>query len=358
MSDPFSDATAYAPAFDIKVKGQSLATDASAAVTSLTITKKIGQADNFSFVVQDILNNGQFKWLGNDLFKYGNPVSIAMGYSGDKSQTIDGHIQGISPNFSSGVMPTFTVTGNDKAWAKLAEDSESKTYIKKKDSEIVSAIAQEVGLSATVDATTIQFEEKKKNGDTSYLKFIITLQNQNPGYEFFVTSGKLYFRKSKIDQSALMTLKWGEKLLEFTPDMNLANMVTKVIVRGWDQKQKKKIEGTASAGQERAQESGKTLASTLAQQLFGEKVKVITNQILASADEAQKIAQAALEKASSEFINGKAKTIGIPAIIPGVAIQLDGLSSWFSGKYYVVKVTHKIDSNGYHTEFEGKRNAL
>lgn len=358
MSDPFVGASYYAPAFEISIEGTSLTAEQAGIILNVSVTKQINQSDTFSFEVQDLLQNGQFKWLGNDLFKYGKKVTIKMGYPGNLTHQCEGHIQTIEPKFFTGVMPTFTVGGTHKAWGLLTEKTDSKTYLSKKNSDIVKEIAGEVGLSATVDDTGTQYEEKKKNADTSNLCFIQNMLGQSDDFEFFIDNGKLYFRKAKTDQSAVVTLKWGEHLINFNPTLDIKGLATKVIVRGWDQKNKQKIEGTASAGDEKATESGKKLGSTLAKDIFGEKEKVITRRNVETEEEANKIALAELEKANASFLTGSAETIGLPSVTPGVNVKLEGLGDWFSGTYYVGKTVHTINSEGYRTTMSLRRNVI
>ncbi len=353
------DISYYAPTFEIDINGSPLGADVIKYISSVTVTKNMGQADSFSFEVYDDMQGGQFKWLGNAKFKYGNPVKIRLGYVGNLTHSMSGHIQEITPKFFTGTMPSFTVAGSDKMFAVLSENSGYMTYTKKKDSEIVSAIAQEVGLSAKVDTTLGEASEKKeKKGGSSYLLFIKNLAADNTGFEFSVSNGALFFKKVDYTKSADITLTWGKHLLSFTPSLNIANLVTDVVVKWWDQKASVAIEGKASAGSETVQESGKKLAGKIAQDIFGSKMKTITDQKVDSKSDADAKARAILNDYNKEFITGKGKTVGIPTLTPGVFVSLEGLGDWFSGKYYIYKTEHTISSEGYRTTFNGRRNAL
>ena len=49
--------------------------------------------------------------------------------------------------------------------------------------------------------------------------------------------------------------------------------------------------------------------------------------------------------------------MGNPKLQSRVLVELKGLGRRFSGNYYVTSTTHTIDSGGYRTDFEAKRNA-
>jgi phage protein D len=347
-----------APAFKIEIEGQEMDPTAALSISSLSVTKKMGQADYFSFEVQDELCSGKLKWLGNKMFKYGSKVAIKIGYTNDTSFKMQGHIEEIKPRFSSSLAPVFEVAGKDKAFACLAGKNDYKCYTKKKDSDIVKAIAGEVGLSANVDDTPGPPPEKKeKKCGTSYLQFIKKMTIQNKEFEFFVSDGKLVFRKAKTKDSPVVELQWGLHLLNFTPAMDLSGIVTSVTVKWWDEKKCEAISGQAKTSDETPVGPGKT-AGKIAREVYGDVEKVISDQPVKSKEEAKNLAIALLNNTNSKFITGEGKAIGIPAITPGIVIELKGLGDWFSGKYYVTGATQTIDSQGYYTNFNVRRNTL
>ncbi|UCH97384.1 MAG: phage late control D family protein [Candidatus Aminicenantes bacterium] len=347
-----------APAFKIEIEGKEMDAAAAMSIASVSVTKKMGQADYFSIQIQDEMRGGTLKWLGNKMFKYGNKVSIKMGYTNDTSFKMQGHIEEIKPQFIDSPAPVFEVAGKDKAFACLAEKSDYKCYNKKKDSDIVKTIASEVGLTPNVEATTGSPPEKKeKKGGTSYLQFIKKMVIENKEFEFFVSDGKLVFRKAKTKDSPVVELQWGIHLLSFIPRLNLSGILTGVTVRWWDEKKCEPIIGQAKTGDETPVGPGKT-AGKIAKEVYGNVDKIITDQPADSKDEAKNMAIAVLNNTNAEFITGEGKTIGIPAITPGVVIELKDLGNWFSGKYYVTAVTQTIDSEGYYTTFNVRRNTI
>ncbi len=357
MSTTATDISYYAPEFVIEINGEEASAEVSKTVLSLSIEQELNKTNNFRFVVQDEFRGGRYQWLGHDLFKYGNNISVHMGYVHNMNYMLEGKIQNISVNFSQGTAPTFTVDGSDTAYAFLTVESEPEVFKKKKDSDIVKEIAQKAQLEVMVDETEEVFPAKTKKGGISYLDFMTEMTNSNKGFEFYLLGRKIFFVKKK-DKDAICTLRWGEELINFNPVLNTSQAITEVVVRGWDRSGKKRIEARAKAGKETKQEEGKQLASQIAREIYGDVIRVITDRPVSSREEAKKVAESELEKASDNFIKGSADTIGIPDLKPAVYVNLDGLGEWFSGKYYIEKVTHSIDNNGYRTNFEARRNSL
>jgi phage protein D len=180
---------------------------------------------------------------------------------------------------------------------------------------------------------------------------------ENKEFEFFVSDGKLVFRKAKTKDSPAVELQWGLHLLSFEPSLNLSGILTGVTVKWWDEKKCEAIEGKAKTSDETAVGSGKT-AGKIAKEVYGNIEKIITHQPVDSKNEAKNMAIAVLNNANAGFITGEGKTIGIPAITPGVVIELKDLGDWFSGKYYVTGTTQTIDGEGYYTTFQVRRNTI
>jgi phage protein D len=196
----------------------------------------------------------------------------------------------------------------------------------------------------------------KKGGETC-LKFLTELAKEN-GFEFKLSGPDLQFIKPKRDQQPIGTLTWGHELLSFRPRLQTSGVHSQVTVKAWDRTGRRKIEETVRAGDEHKQEPGRQLGSEVATEIYGGSVKVITDQPVRSRAEARKLAQAELEKSTNGFIKASAETIGLTELRPGVCVALEGLGKWFSGKYYLSKVTHSIGDGGFRSRFEAQRNAI
>ncbi len=358
MAESAVEARYYAPEFAVEINGKELTGEMSSVISSIAVEQEINKTNNFKFVVQDELRDGQFQWLGTDLFKYGNNVSVDLGYVSDRPRMMEGQIQNISANFFAGTAPTFTVEGSDKAYKFLLANSDAEIFRERTDSQIVKEIANKAQMESVVDDTKLIIPIRRKRGGQKYFKFLTTLARANKGFEVSLSGRTLCFVEASKDKDAILSLKWGRELISFNPVLNTSQAITEVIVRSWDRKGKKTIEARVKAGQEKKQEGNKQLASQVAREIYGDVVKVITEQPVRSVDEARRIAMAELEKGSDNFIKGSGETIGIPQLRPGVCIELEGLGDWFRGKYYVEKVVHTIDGNGYRTKFDVRRNTI
>lgn len=345
-----------APAFKITLAGKPMKPELLNSITSINVEKEISGADKIYFEVQDQMEHGKFMWLDKDVFEMGSEINVQLGYTGKMTHKAVAHISSISTKFSSGLTPTFTIEATHKAFNLLSDKNEMLSYSKKKDSDIVKDIAGKVGLRAKVDVTKIMFEDKNSSGKESYLDFIKRLVSQNSRYEFFISAGKLFFREAATGGKPVVKLKWGQHLENFSPTVNLSKMITTVKVNSSEDK--KDINEEAKAGEEKKVDPGKTLGSQKAKKQYGEKMISIPVGHGASQKELKELALAKLEETNADYVTASASTVGIPELKPGVCVQLEGLGKKFSGKYYVTKTKHTIDSSGYKVNFDVRSNVL
>src|SRR5262245_55580678 len=111
------DVGRYSPRFEIVVNGARLSADVSHVITGLEIEQQLNKMNSFKFQVRDeYLPAGApgqggtkpFRWLGHPLFKFGNDVSVSLGYT-SLVKMAEGKIQNIGATFAQGIAPSFSV---------------------------------------------------------------------------------------------------------------------------------------------------------------------------------------------------------------------------------------------------------
>jgi hypothetical protein len=169
----------------------------------------------------------------------------------------------------------------------------------------------------------------------------------------------LHFGKPNDKADAVVRLVYGEGLLSFKPEANLAGQISKVEVYGTDTKTKKPIIGVASAGEESGL-SGKSAGQHLNAFVRDPSKRPVLRlrQPVFTQAEANQRAKAALNERAKQFLTGEGETIGLPEVRPDRNVELANLGVPFSKIYYIQQATHKIDANGYRTRFKVKETGL
>jgi uncharacterized protein len=344
----------YAPAFQIKVDGVDLLYDLFLEIVSVEVDNTLEGADRFSFTVNSSFNvqYREFDHL-EDVFGFGNVVDISMGYQDIKSLTpmLRGIVTSVQTSFPSGGLPQITVSGYDMTYP-MGKGKGSRNWEKKKDSEVAALVADEYGLKVKARDTEVVNPKVEQNQESDF-QLLERLAKRN-GYEVYALGRDLCFRPPAQDDAAKVVLEWGKGLVSFSPEINIAEQVSKVEVRGWDLKAKKEFVGTATRGDELGRDPGRRSGAEYVKKVCREKAELKVRVPVKSKQEAERRAEAILKERSEKLVQGSGEAVGVPDIVADTNIELRGLGRLFSKTYYVEQATHTIDTSGYRTTFKVK----
>ncbi len=350
----------YVPSYLIKVNGDDLLRDLFLEIVSVQVDNPLNEADCFTLTVNsgfDFENREyrltkQFPLLF-DLFAFGNPVEISLGYQDKKDLPLmlRGKITGVQTSFPAGGLPQLTVSGYDLTYC-MGRGKKSRNWSDRTDSYIVSQIADEYGLTPKVEDTAVK-QPKTEQSQESDAQFLERLRDRND-WELYAYDKDLIFRPPANKENAVISLEWGRGLLSFSPEFNIAEQITKIEVRGWDINPKKEILGTATIGDENGRDPGRRSGGEMLKAVCREQGEMKVRKPVFSQQEAKRAAESILKKRSEMFVKGSGESIGLPEIRAGKNIELTGMGKPFNKTYYVEKSTHTINASGYRTTFNVK----
>lgn len=164
-------------------------------------------------------------------------------------------------------------------------------------------------------------------------------------YDFFVVNKEVYFRPSYLESvGPIMTLAPNKGIISASMTQCIGKLISCAEVRGQDED-----DFTAIIGKKT-----RSIKADLT------KNKAATATVLSYDEEIRKVAEAKtaveqmLDKNSWEVQSAKIETIGIPDIVPGRTIKLEGLGKTLEKSVYIRSVTHEFNEGvGYRTCFEG-----
>ncbi len=263
-----------------------------------------------------------------------------------------GEITSIEPRYTADNQATLLFRAYDKSH-RLHRGKQSRTFLDMKDSDIVSKIAQDAGLTAEVDATSITFEYVIQANQTD-MEFLRE-RAQRIGYWAFATKEKLYFKKatSTLSEGGVEPeLSWPENLREFRPRLSGVGQPASASADGWNFKTMKEFEGKATTAA-KFNPAGVTQAGgAAAEAAFGggsANVAVVQRPMLEG--EATELAQAALNEAASEYLQADGECFGQADMMAGTTVKVTGVGTKFEGKYLVTSATHLYRNGVYLTRF-------
>ena len=355
----------YAPAFAVRLGRDDLQRDLQLAIAQIEVDLVLGAASRFAFTVVNAYSH-KLRVFRSDrvadvlgLLKFGADIEVCLGYGDAKSTptAVRGMITEITTNFPDGAAPELTVAGYDHGFP-LTIGKNTRNWTKARDSEAVTEIASFNNLNAQIETTKEQHKQIEQNQESDW-EFMKKLAERNH-FELFVDERKtLHFARPSDGATAIVRLAYGEGLLSFKPQANLAGQISQVEVYGWNPKTKDQFIGRASAGEESGlsgQSAGQRLNAFVRDPKKRPTLRL--RQPVFSQAEADQRAKAALNERAKEFLTGEGEAIGLPDIRPDRNVQLDRLGAPFSKTYYIQQATHKIDSGGYRTRFKVKETGL
>ena len=352
----------FVPTFVVTVGGQDVHRDLFLAVTDVTVDLKEQAAGRFSFTVSNVFDWETREFAAKrderridilDLFAFGSPVEIALGY-GDPAEVkrrplLTGIVTELVPAFDEGSDPQLVVSGFDGLYP-LTVGRATRSWEQRRDSDAVVAVARARGVSTNVEKTSPEKGRIDQNQETD-LAFIARMAKRN-GVTFYMRNGTMYFGPRQNSSSDVVELAWGQGLVTFRPEASLAKQIGEVQVHGWSAAKGEPILGRARRGEEtgrdtRAKSGGDRVAAAVSHsEVLSVRAAVRTQA------EADARARGILEERAQVFVTGSGESMGIPDIVPDVNLAFSGLGRGFSKTYYVSAATHTIDEGGYRTSFE------
>ena len=353
----------YAPNHCVKVSGQELVRDLEIPVSQVEVDMVLGAASRFSFTVNDSyrpesqsFETGRGRVLP---FAFGAEVEIQMGYRdrGGMQTTIKGVITEIATSFPEGASPELIISGYDSGFP-MTMGKNTRTWSEAYDSDAAHEIASFHNLNAKITPTKENHAQIEQNQESDWA-FLKKLADRNH-YEMYVDESSTFRFGPPNDKgkNKVADLVYGEGLLSFKPEANLAGQVTKVEVYGWDPANKKTIVGVASAGEESGLEgrsAGQFLGSFVRDPSKAPVMRL--RQPVFTQAEANTRAKAALSERAKQFLTGEGESLGLPELRPDRSVALTRLGQ-FTKVYYIQQATHKVDSSGYRTRFKVKETGL
>lgn len=355
MTAFYTDKDFYIPAFEVILGAGTvrLKENVMRDVTQVTYSDNIKQIDSFEITINNWdAEKKTFKYIDKDTFDPGKELQLWMGYYERGNDTLEkmitGEITGLRPSFPTSGQPTLAISGLNLLH-KFRKKQETQAYEKNNHREIVQNIANRIGAEIIGDLADVQ-EYKYLLQKNEYDIVFLMNRAREVGYELFVEEGGdqpvLNFRPSTDAKTVPFEFKYGASLIQFQPNLSIANQVGKVTVTGSSGAAKKKgIKCTATREKLKIKTPDRFRAA------IDKREEKITDRTVESDAEALRLATQKLEDNAKELITGSGSVVGLPSLRAGSAVEITGVGELFSGRYFVTSTTHTINDSGYTTQF-------
>ncbi|NEP50200.1 MAG: phage late control D family protein [Moorea sp. SIO3C2] len=337
------------PSFRIVISGQQLRSD----VMAVIVDENVSTPTMFTIKLANWDQENQ-EWMDEQLFKLGSEVEIFMGYGGSAGKLqklMIGQITGLEPQFAHKEIPLLTVRGYDYSH-RLLRGYNTRSFTKKKDSDIAKDIAKQAGLKYGGVTTKLALDYVLQHNQTD-MEFLQS-RAQRLGYEVVVQDKTLYFQPHQDKSKSVLTLVQRKDLLSFSSRLTSLTQVGQVEVHGWNPKDKKAFIGRTNPSSSSNNSGAKAVDQALGS---GKKTTERLYRPVFSLAEAEQIAHGRFKNMGLEYISGEGLCVGRPDLRAGTVITIQGVGKQFSGDYYVTSTIHTYShKRGYRTAFKVRRN--
>lgn len=372
----------FAPELSLRIAGAPAPAELRASLTSVQLQSSLGAADR----VELALANENLRWLDHPLLKLDTELVLALGYAPDPlEQLFVGEIVAQAATFPGGSIPGLTVSAQDRrvrmqkgtkerwfaipiptrgnmplpdiAVASIVAGSNLLVPIFDPVGAALSVILGGVEMLASVAADgSVQATIRRQHAQSDF-DFLSKICVEN-GWELLVDhedplgGHKLRFFSPLDHLTPDLTLGWGRSLLEFTPRISKVGQIASVTASIWVARIKRAFDVTVGWDWDRAQLTLDVAPAGGSSR--GSSSAVTLKRPLTPLNAPRALVSELIPKLNAR-LTGSGSTVGDPRIRPGSVLRLEGLGVQFSGLYRVTSATHRIDSGGYRTSFEARK---
>lgn len=298
-------------------------------------------------IAQVILVDGDlaaatFKGSEADDFTPGKPVELRAGYGTSNTPIFVGIIVSQGVRVRPDGTSMLVLTCKDRA-AKLALTRTSAQYVNKTDSDIIKGLIASAGLTADVDATTVQHPQLIQQYSSAW-DFIVGRADAN-GLFVVVEDGTVRVRAPTFAKPSLV-VRYGESIGELEAQIDAGSQLPVITGRAWDPATQALV--TASSSEPTVNEQGNISGQSLLD-AFGLKACELQTFAAATPAALKAWANGRLLRSRLARIRGTVTCPGNATPKPGGTIELAGLGARFNGTAFLSSVEHHIEAGEWKT---------
>lgn len=305
-------------------------------IKSIVVEKEVNRIPYARIVILDgSVPEQDFKLSNEDLLIPGKEIEITAGYHSDEETIFKGVVVKHNIKIKNG-SSYLIIECRDKA-VKMTLGRKSKYFYDSKDSDIIEELIGNSGAVADVEATANTRKELIQYRASDW-DFTLTRAQAN-GKLCFVENGTVKVAKPNFSGKAVETVVFGSSVYEFEGEIDARDQFNKITAQSWSYTDQEITEVEAQAPA--ANLNGNLSSSDLAN-VFGIEDLQLKHGGNLTQGELQEWGDAKAAFQQLAKTRGRVKFQGIPSVIPGVLLTLQGVGNRFNGNIYVTGVRHEI----------------
>ncbi|MEM8571098.1 MAG: type VI secretion system tip protein VgrG [Pseudomonadota bacterium] len=330
---------------EISIKSNGAAIDDTIEVVSVNTRAEINRIPEAILVIKDGDAAEQtFPVTDSATFKPGAEIEIGAGYGSQTPTTLfKGIVTAQRLRVGGAGKMELTVTCRDEGF-KLSLGRRSRVFDETKDSDAISTLATEAGLSASVTATSVTHSKLVQYRCTDW-DWIVARAETN-GMVVSLSEGTLTLGKPDASTSAVLTVTFGIDLIQFDCEADARVQYSTVEATAWSVSDQAAV--SSSGAQTTSGSWGDLTASDLAGVGGRDSFDVSTAAPLTTS-ELDAITASRQTRNALARLRGDVRFQGSGKAILGKTLEVAGLGTRFSGTGLISSVTHRIEAGRWDT---------
>lgn len=334
---------------DFTITSNGTVLDPTIQIVSIDIWAGVNKLPKARIVVSDGSAAGEdFPISETEMLIPGAKLSIQAGYSGSETEIFSGVIyrQGLEVSIEG--PSRLVVEATDQAMVMTLARANA-VFQNVTDSQLCEKLIGAAGLDADVTSTSVTHETIVQYYATGW--DMVVLRAQASGMVVVAGGGKVTVAPPDTSASPVLTLTYGQSILDFRADMDASTQYTPSAIQSfaWDPGTQALVQSSAASAS--VTTPGNISSATLAD-VFGVSNYVQQTAGAMVAAELTQWSSAELLKQQLAKIRGSVRFQGSALAVPGCMVTLAGVGSRFDGNGYVSEVHHRIANGLWRTTLE------
>jgi Rhs element Vgr protein len=321
--------------FTVKVGGTEV--ERQHQLLSVSVLKTVNKITTARLVYLDgSAATSDFPLSNSDRFIPGQEIEILAGAGSDLVSLFKGMVIRQSLKVRDQSAPQLIVECRHKA-VKLTVGRKNAYFFDQTDSDIISTLLSNAGLTGDVDSTSVSHKHQVQYDCTDW-DFLMTRAEAN-GLLVLTNDDKVAIKKPNFGSSPVCSLQFGATILELDAEMDARSQYSAVKSFTWDVAQQSVVETEAA-------DPGVSAPGNLASDDLAAVVGLDhypLHHVAVMEAEAQAWADAQWLKSKMSRVNGRVKCEGIATVNPGDVVELAGVGDRYNGKVFVTGIRHEFD---------------
>lgn len=329
----------------IEIRSAGAAIPDDIAVISVNTSKETGRIPTATVVMETgSIPTNEFPDVDGDTFKLGKEIEIKAFYGNNPATVIFKGIlfaKRLRIDADSGAELVLTL--RDKA-QKMNVVAANGQYLNQKDSDVMTALLGNAGLTAQVSATAPGPRDQVRHNCTDW-ELLRALADRN-GMLVYVDDGEVKVDAPDPAKPETVRLTLGVDIISFDAQADTQYLFASSTGTSWDDAAQTIVGG--DGGSATALRWGNVTFADLAK-VAGDAEHALVTPATHAQDEMNAFSKARLARAALSSLRGQVTFIGYGAIKPGDTVELTGVGDAFGGTAFVNSVAHRIEAGDWTT---------